>query len=629
MRYRPEIDGLRAVAVVPVILFHAGFSGFSGGFLGVDIFFFISGYLISRVLIDDIEAGRFSALKFYERRARRILPALFTVLAACFPFALAWLLPEQLQFFGKSVLATLAFVSNLLFAQQTGYFGPDAHVIPLVHTWSLSVEEQFYLVFPLLLAGLLLKLARGKAVVLIAALAAGSYLYAAQAAPDDKAMFYLTTARAWELLAGSVCAFVATRFGSLRNTFLSLSGLLAILAAIFLHQKSDLSPDPYAFLAVVGTALCILFGSAGTLTASILSLRPLVGIGLVSYSAYLWHQPIFAFARLRAVVELPAWMMVFLVGLTFLLAFLTWRYVEEPVRRGTARLLDSPKSLFGYGAAVAGALACLAVTAQMNDGLISRFSPEEQEWIRLSDFRNSMADYGLRTCFIDRDQTVDDLVGNGCAGDPAKPRAIVFGDSEAAHLMAGAREFFASTDYNLVQWTATGCKPFAYDANSRRCINVVNAFFFHVLPTLKPDDIVVVGANWSTSRDEIGSTSFSRAVKSSLMRIARQPAKAIVVGDVPNFAFNPLLYLVQNDRRNSPELALPPEAGSASSIANDYVRKAAEVAGFQFIDPANVFCPEASRPDCLIMKDRQPLYFDGNHLSSAGSRLLFRSIEQQ
>lgn len=624
MHYRPEIDGLRALAVLPVILFHAGFSGFSGGFLGVDIFFFISGYLITHILSEEMESGRFSIALFYERRARRILPALFLVLFASFPFAIAWLLPAELRDFGASALSTLAFGSNIFFCWQTGYFSPNTELMPLLHTWSLSVEEQFYLLFPMLLA-VLLKAGRRATVVALTLLAIASLLYAFSSFSDEEAIFFSAPARAWELLAGAISAFGTRQSTPLRSDILSSLGLLAVLWAIFMHRPSDWPSDPYALLAVVGTALVVLFGTKGTFVAMMLSLRPLVGVGLISYSAYLWHQPIFAFTRVRIVSDPPAILMAGLTVLTIGLAFLTWKYVEVPFRHKGAGA-ESRRRLLVLGLATCAFLASACYAVRQSDGLSFRFSPTQRQWIAASDFRTSMRIYGLGSCFIDQDQTVDVLVKNRCDGNPARRRVIIFGDSEAAHLVAGARRAIVGKDIELAQWTATGCKPYAYTGNSRRCINMINAFYRTVLPTLTKDDIVLVGANWSTSYEELGTTAFSRAVKSSLMRIARQGTSAVIIGDVPNFSFNPLRYLIQRDGTHERNILVRAEHGSSGSTANELVRKAASAAGFSFMDPASIFCAPNEPSLCLILKEHQPLFLDGNHLLPAGSELLMGTV---
>jgi len=333
--YRKEIDGLRALAVLPVILFHAGFEWVSGGYIGVDIFFVISGYLISSILLQELQDGRFSIVNFYERRARRILPALFFVLFACLPFAWWWLLPEELISFGQSIIAVVAFVSNILFWQQTDYFTASTDLIPLLHTWSLAVEEQFYIFFPLFLV--LFWKAGTRTLVLvisiIALLSLGLTEWWWRYFPD--ANFYLIPTRAWELMIGALAAFYLfykeAPKGKLSEVA-SFLGLLMILASLLFIDKSIPFPSVYALLPTLGTAFIILFANQETITHKILSFKLFVGIGLISYSAYLWHQPLFVFARAYYMDEPSAAVMAVLSVFALLLGYISWRFIEQPFR---------------------------------------------------------------------------------------------------------------------------------------------------------------------------------------------------------------------------------------------------------------------------------------------------------
>lgn len=336
LKYRAEIDGLRALAVLPVIFFHAGFSFMSGGFVGVDIFFVISGYLITSLIVAEIDKGKFSLVNFYERRARRILPALFLVVLVCLPFAWVYLLPHEMVDFGKSVVAVTVFASNILFWKDSDYFSPDSELLPLLHTWSLAVEEQYYLFFPLIL---MLAWRFGKSwfvPMLLVAIAAISLAFSEWLwRVDSAANFYLLPTRAWELMLGAL-AGLYLRSSSISIRWLrevgSLVGLLMIGLAVFLLDKSIPFPSLYALLPTLGTVLIILCADSQTLVGRLLSLPFFVGIGLISYSAYLWHQPIFAFARLHSMDELSSGIWVGLCALALLLAWLSWRWVEKLFR---------------------------------------------------------------------------------------------------------------------------------------------------------------------------------------------------------------------------------------------------------------------------------------------------------
>lgn len=263
MNYRPEIDGLRAIAVLPVIFFHAGFSIFKGGYVGVDIFFVISGFLITSILVEELDTGRFSILGFYERRARRILPALFLVLLVCIPFAYSLLLPNQLKDFSQSLIAVSLFVSNILFWQESGYFEPAAEEKPLLHTWSLAVEEQYYIVFPIFLL-VFWTTGKPKLSSLLLLVATASLLLCEWGWRNSpSANFYLAPTRAWELLAGSLTAFVVAKFGVQRNNIISWIGFFLIAFAIFGFNKNMPFPSSLGLVPVLGTVLILAF-SKGT-----------------------------------------------------------------------------------------------------------------------------------------------------------------------------------------------------------------------------------------------------------------------------------------------------------------------------------------------------------------------------
>ena len=369
MNYRREVDGLRAVAVLPVIFYHAGFAGFSGGFVGVDVFFVISGYLITGVLLGELRSGSFSFLGFYERRARRILPALFFVVLVSLPLAWLAMLPPDLKLFSASVTAVPAFASNFFFYRTSGYFDPSADLNPLLHTWSLAVEEQYYLLYPLLLAvvwrlglrALVVTLAAG----LVISLAAAHWT----AASHPYFGFYLLPTRGWELLLGAFVALdvfntshVAKVPGRVRE-MLAVLGVLAIFVSVAIFNERTPSPSLYTLIPTVGTALILAMATPPTLTGRFLGHRILVGIGLISYSAYLWHHPLFAFAKHWSLDPPTPVVFALLSAASLALAFFSWKYVETPFRerhRFTRRQIFSVATAVGVALAAVGALGVAA-----------------------------------------------------------------------------------------------------------------------------------------------------------------------------------------------------------------------------------------------------------------------------
>ncbi|NHQ74693.1 acyltransferase [Roseovarius gahaiensis] len=375
MKYRAEIDGLRAVAVVPVILFHAGFEVFGGGYIGVDVFFVISGYLITSIILTEMNEGRFSLLNFYERRARRILPALFFVVLCCLPVAWFTLFPTDMKDFAQSLIAVATFSSNFLFWSESGYFDTAAEIKPLLHTWSLAVEEQYYIIFPVFLM-LAWRWGTGRIVKILIGVFVFSLLLAHWAAyQEPEAGFFLLPARAWELLAGAFIAFyvdkrtVAVR-PALANA-LSALGLVAIAFAIFAYDSGTPFPSFYAVVPVAGVVAVILFAVPGTLAHRLLSWRPMVAIGLVSYSAYLWHQPILAFYGHTMGHNAPLWHTGLMLLATALLSVFSYRYVETPTRH--RKVFGSRPTIWGFAVTSSVAVIALGVMGAASNGNVFRY----------------------------------------------------------------------------------------------------------------------------------------------------------------------------------------------------------------------------------------------------------------
>ncbi|SDF17315.1 acyltransferase family protein [Limimaricola pyoseonensis] len=451
MRYRPEIDGLRAVAVLPVILFHAGTPGFGGGFVGVDVFFVVSGYLITSILVADLQGGRFSILTFYERRARRILPALMLTLALSLPVAVAWMTPAQLADFAKALVATGVFASNVLFWMESGYFARAAELNPLLHTWSLAVEEQFYLLFPPLL-WLLWRLPRRWLRPALWALAAASFaLCQWLMRADASAAFYLAPARGWELLAGALCA-LAARPGPRAAAPLAALGLGLILAGIALIGPRTPFPSTWALLPVLGTVLVILGAGPGNAAGRLLATRPLVAIGLISYSAYLLHQPILAFARLRSGTTLSEPAMLGLALASLPLAWLSWRFVEAPFRGRVPRLLPDQALLLSVSAASLAAVVGLGLGGHVARGWWHERFPR----IAAIERAAAPADPELTCSF---GQRIDPEAAAACLARAGPRAAVLLGDSHAAAIAEAFHAEARARGLVPVSFHHNGCFP--------------------------------------------------------------------------------------------------------------------------------------------------------------------------
>lgn len=456
MKYRSEIDGLRALAVVPVILFHAGFEIFSGGFVGVDVFFVISGYLITTIIIKERDEGKFSFSNFYERRARRILPALCFVIMCSIPFAWYLLLPNDMEDFAANVGTAAIFLSNFYLLSQTGYFAADAHLQPFVHTWSLSIEEQFYLLFPVLLLISLNKSWRFT-ISLMALVFLGSLLCAEwgwRVKPEDN--YYHSLTRFWELLVGSFTAFYLTRrkikMELWRSNILSFVGLLAIVYSVFAFDETTPFPSVYALLPTLGASLIILFAIEGTWVRKLLSFRYFVGIGLISYSLYLWHQPIFAFWRHYANTETTLMQMLILTLLCFPLAYLTYYFVETPFR---SKLTWLNRHQIGLISAIAMlGLFTFGVSGHLSDGFISRL-PDN-----LKKFALAANDKPIRKCLYGtRDMLPKHPVASCLSNENAQ--VMLLGDSHAHALHRTLSSAMLEREIGFYSMSYSGCVPLA------------------------------------------------------------------------------------------------------------------------------------------------------------------------
>ncbi|ROO26352.1 acyltransferase family protein [Salinisphaera japonica] len=455
IKYRPEIDGLRAVAVIPVILFHAGFSWVSGGFVGVDVFFVISGYLITAILLKDLQENRFSVVGFYERRARRILPALFSVLIVVTPLAIVWLRPSQLKDYSEALFATVAFSSNILYWLTAGYFEPNSDLNLLLHTWSLGVEEQFYLFFPLLLA-YLWRRQGSRASIYIGVICFASILLAEVGwRVFPTANFYLLPSRAWELGAGSLCAFYLHAGNTQRSSqALSVVGLLLILSSVFWLTADTAFPSLATLLPVVGSALIILGSGSKDLIGRMLGSRPFVLVGKLSFSAYLWHQPLMALARLRSLTTPSPVLMGALAVASLGIAYLSWRFVEEPFRgRPGRRLLHTRSRVFSASALGSALLLAIGLSGYLGNGWPERQTPSGKSFSELKLENLIQINYGLSPR-CEGHFTLSDKCRTG-----PNPDVLVWGDSYAMYVANLVRSSPSFQGHEMVQMTKSSCAP--------------------------------------------------------------------------------------------------------------------------------------------------------------------------
>tara|TARA_B110001450_G_scaffold91803_1_gene87049 strand:+ start:280 stop:2190 length:1911 start_codon:yes stop_codon:yes gene_type:complete len=596
LKYRPEIDGLRALAVVPVILFHAGFELFSGGFVGVDVFFVISGYLITTILIEDIENKRFSLVNFYERRARRILPALFFVMLLCIPFAWIWMMPRQMDEFSQSLIAVSLFSSNILFKQESGYFATASEEKPLLHTWSLAVEEQYYVLFPIFLI-LFWRFGKNRVFWMIVLIAAISLLMSEWGWRNKStANFYLAPTRAWELLAGSVAAFIAQKNGVQKNNFLALLGLMAIIVSIFVYDESTPFPSLYALVPVIGVMLFILYATKESLAAKILSTKAFVGIGLVSYSAYLWHQPIFAFAKIKGFTSDYIHISLFII--TFALAYFSWKIIEQPFRSHIAipKKLILAFSLIGFSFFLFS-----GYLGHKNNGFPQRL--EKAQVVFLDYFENSLPSWnyfektGIMKKYWDECNFYD-INSHRLKNSTRKPISIspkctlnisnkevlfIWGDSHAQQFSYGIREKL-NHRFAINQIASSGCTPQIVYENSDvdYCLKSNYSALAHIRKT--SPSIVLLAQN--ADHDIV-------TYKELINEINRHgTSKILVMGPSPHWEID-LPELLARNLANVPKRLNKHRTNATIKINNDFIDYFTNYKNVIFVDVIGEFCDKS------------------------------------
>ncbi len=606
LRYRAHIDGLRAIAVLGVVVFHFGASWLPGGFIGVDVFFVISGFLIAKSLYAEVDAGSFSILGFYERRMRRIAPAFFAVTAATSLCAFLIFFPNQLMTYGRSLIwAVLAF-GNVYFYLRTDYFGPSAEETPLLHYWSLGVEEQFYFLFP----GLLLLIARfaprARAKLVLGLLVVSLIACELVRPLNPAAAFYLLPFRAFELLIGAALALPGLRFAEgLRTGGAAMAvGLALILAGMLLITERSPFPGVLALVPCLGTALAIWGGErVQSQPARLMGARPLVFFGAISYSLYLVHWPIVVFAR-HLLPDLPA--QAFLIGgvaLSTLLGWLSWRFVEQPVRQERALF---PRRLIFGGTVVGGALLIVFGTAASDTrGFPGRLDPDIQRVLAYTryPFREVVRD---GTCFINGNRPKDQPAPE-CLPD-THPSLVLWGSSHVAQFIGALEPIAKANGYAVGQMTAAACPPLVQSSFVPMC-DRLNRFAFDWLLQHKPTILVIGG-------DTLVSEEHFRQLDADLARLHAAGIRVILLGPVPQYRRPAPEILAERMYRKEPSRLADDDLTEATRRADRLM--AAHFAGtpnVEFVSILATMCPDMN---CPMMIDGAPLQFDPTHFTREG-----------
>lgn len=607
--YRADIDGLRTVAVIPVVIFHLGTALFSGGFVGVDVFFVISGFLITQTLLDERGTVAQGLLDFYKRRVRRIFPALFVLYLAVMAAAAALLMSDQATEVSNSILASIFFVSNILFYGQSDYFDGALDSNPLLHTWSLSVEEQFYVFFPLLIF-FTRSLADSRRRQIIWAITVASFLASVwMVYRDPSAAFYLIPFRTWELAIGALLALGAIP-GPRRQWQAeagAVLGLAMIGYAVLFYNKATLFPGLSALLPCVGAGLVILCGNGWkTLAGRALALWPMRFVGLISYSLYLWHWPIIVFykhldARLDNVERAG------LLAASLVAAAISWKFIEQPFRH-TPGLSSRQVVLRGTGAMAACAAAVFALA--MVTSYAYPISAQARGVLAYGERTGRTAMMRTGTCFLTTQDTFDQFRPDECLGAGAgKPRVLIIGDSHAAHLYYGLHA--ALPTMQVLQATASGCKPLLSTRGAPQCLTLMDHVFNDYIPKLRPD-VVIVSARWLDGDVP--------RVAETVAKIRQTVPRVLVSGPIVEYDQPlPRLLAMQIDQGE------PIDRHRNAQVPGIDTRLAAamKAAGVPYFSMYHAVCA----PNCALWaQPGVPVQFDYGHLTQQGSIMVARQM---
>jgi peptidoglycan/LPS O-acetylase OafA/YrhL len=643
--YRPDIDGLRAIAVMSVLAYHFEPGLIRGGFVGVDIFFVISGFLISSIIYKELEAGHFSIVEFYVRRIRRIYPALVIVLVGSCIAGWAITLPSDFVLLGQQIVGGSTFVANFVLWWQSGYFSEDSWRKPLLHLWSLGVEEQYYLFFPLLCALFYRTKSRWNLPLAFAAVATLSMIInVAFVSRYADASFYLPFSRLWELFMGAGLALYAQRsihtweshLNPAGRTLVGLAGLAMLVWSIFGINALEPFPGWIALMPTVGTALVIFAGPLAWANRTILSWRPVVFVGLISYPLYLWHWPLLSFSRLategpHAKLILKPLMFV----LAFVLAYLTFRIVETPIRRvkdatrrrrGALWLLASVFLTGAFGAVVMAEHGFPSRWPSTIIGLDHDFSKDSETAGR------------ARKCFLDADQSASDFASecvDAAAGHEGQPLVLVWGDSHAADLIPGFRALQQKTGLRLAQYTASGCPPvIGLVVPERPACTATNEAVLERIRALKPD-MVILSGYWDYQGFLKRRGGFDENYAKLLMKTiqdlkAAGVARVVVIGSAPIWKAE-LPKLLIGSVRSNPTKPVPQRLSRRMLSPHDdlMLKVSAEQAGAEFVSIFDYLCDASS---CLVATGQgwqDVTTSDSGHFTTRGSALVVEGIWEQ
>lgn len=616
MKYRPDIDGLRAISVIAVILFHSGLSIFKGGFIGVDIFFVISGYLITSLILYDLKNNEFNLINFYKRRAKRILPVLFFIIIVCLP--LSWFLfsPIQMENFSESILSIIFFSSNFLFWKKTNYFNNLTENEILLHTWSLSVEEQFYLFFPIFII-ILWKLSKNRIFKIILFISICSLLISEIGWRfTPVANFYLAPTRAWEILSGSLVALALENRRYKANNFLSLSGFILIIFSFIFFDEKWPFPSIYTLLPVIGVSLIIIYSNKSTILYKILSLRSLVFIGLISYSAYLWHLPVLSFFIIITNNNLNNLNLILIICGIFILANFSYKFIEVPFRKN----FFSEKKTFAILFASFILLIIFSTLGKYTSGFENRFLNSDQ------DIKNILNNQKNNSNFINEKYSESYIKR---WKNNSKPKVLLIGDSFSQDIYNSLYEADILSEIDiLLRYEPYDCGLLFLDkkkvekilpkTSSHICSNKINLIEdISLIRNLQITDHLWLASNWKEDQIKYNIESLDELKKLT-------SAKILIFGKKQLSPLNITHLDLDADKRANIKIL------DKLLASNIYFKKQIDSLNLKYFDIQEIICQKTKnnhqfcKPyDSLGM----PKSFDGGHLSIYGAKYLGSKIK--
>ncbi|MFL2893924.1 MAG: acyltransferase family protein [Candidatus Pelagibacter sp.] len=646
--YRPEIDGLRAIAVVAVILYHAkiiifGYQPFKGGFIGVDIFFVISGYLITSIILKElVSTGSFSFVHFYKRRIRRILPALLFVMLVSLPFAWIYLLPESFVEFSKSILSSLGFGSNFYFHYVGQEYGAESSLLkPFLHTWSLSIEEQYYILFPFTFF-LFFKYFRKQIVIILILVFFISLLMADWGSRNYPSLsFYVLPTRGWELILGSIIAYFEIQLGHRnKNEILSLIlpsvGLFLILHSIIFFNDKILHPSFYTLSPVIGVCLIIWFSDKDEAFTKILSSKLFVRIGLISYSLYLWHYPIFAFARITEFASGNIFKKIILGFITIIISIISYYFIEKPARYKKYKF----KLIFFWILITSIVLIALCSLIVINNGYNSRLSLvlqkslTQQPWALLRDNKNNLCHDNEKSCIFN---------------SSSKKKVFIIGDSHMSSLSFDLKEKITEKDYQFITFTLADCIYYPgfdlIELNIRKIDETCNSHYFSKLEKKlkeQKDSIIIFGG-----RFPLHLRNYYFDNKEGGIEGVSWGKRYVSNGKFENIQFSFSSSIQELSKNNKIILLYPiPEVGVhvprkifISRYIEEYFSTSFQIykdrteSSFEMLDkiygkniyrvyPHKLFCDTLLKDRCIVNDNKNIFYADQHHPSIKGSEII-------